>query len=76
MTSVRTGTCAMCKFSVKIEGDPNDYFECHRHAIQAVGLDGDGDVVSAFPVCEPTMWCGEHERTVRLNAPSNYAAEW
>lgn len=58
---VRNTSCAMCRFSVKIEGDPSDYLECRRHAIQIAGIDGDGDAVSAFPVCEPGMWCGEHE---------------
>ena len=61
MDTFSTNSCAMCKFSIQVEGDPSGYLECHRHAICAVGIDCDGDVVSAFPVCEPSMWCGEHE---------------
>lgn len=68
--------CIDCDFSVAIEGDADGMLECHRHAIRAVGLDEDGDVVSAFPVCEPDMWCGEFERKFTYNTPSNYAAEW
>lgn len=54
-------TCGTCGFGVKLEGDANGLLECHRHAIRAVGIDENGDVVSAFPACEPDMWCGEHE---------------
>lgn len=68
--------CELCRYSVKVEGDPNGYLECHRHAIAAVGIDDDGEVVSAFPVCEPGMWCGEFQRVPRVNAPNNYAAAW
>lgn len=68
--------CIDCDYSVKLEGDEYGLLECHRHAISAVGIDEDGSVVSAFPACEPYMWCGEYERTFKYDAPSNYAAEW
>lgn len=68
--------CIDCDYSVKLEGDAGGLLECHRHAIRAVGLDDDGDVVSAFPVCEPDMWCGEFERQHVAVNPNNYAAGW
>ena len=69
------GCCKDCDYSVAIEGEA-DILECRRHAITAVGLDEDGAVVSAFPGCEPYMWCGDFHYTVKLGGPSNYAQEW
>ena len=69
-------TCSTCDFAIKIEGDTDGLLECHRNAIRAVGLDEDGAVVSAFPACEPDMWCGEYAQTFTLGTPNNYAAEW
>ena len=69
-------SCGSCDYSVAIEGSPDGLLECRRRAIRAVGIDEGGDVVSAFPVCEPDMWCGEYYREIRLNNISNYAQEW
>ena len=73
---MRYGTCFECDYSVAIEGDDEGLLECHRHAITAVGLDDEGAVVSAFPGCEPYMWCGDFKKTAKLDGPSNYAQEW
>ena len=69
-------TCGSCDFAMKLEGDADGLLECHRHAIRAVGVDEDGDVVSAFPACEPDMWCGEYERASKHDGPSNDAMDW
>lgn len=68
--------CSNCDYGIAVEGEGDDFLECHRHAITAVGLDEDGEVVCAFPCCEPTMWCGDWARTTKLSGPSNYAMEW
>ena len=70
-------TCSSCKFSVGIEDSPS-LLECHRHAIQLGGVDGEGFLVSAFPVCGPYDWCGEFEppKPAMSYGPSNYAQEW
>ena len=67
--------CKDCDYSVAVEGE-DGVLECRRHAISVVGMDEDGSVVSAFPGCDPYMWCGDFEYTVRLDGPSNYAMEW
>lgn len=67
--------CKDCDYSVAIEGE-EETLECRRHAITAVGMDEDGYVVSAFPGCDPYMWCGDYNHTVKLGGPSNYAQEW
>lgn len=59
--------CRDCDYSVPIDGDPNGTLECRRHSIRAVGLDEDGFLVSAFPACDPTMWCGDWAYTPKLN---------
>ena len=61
-------SCASCDYSCPIDGDV--LLECHRHAIRVIGVDDDGYPISAFPVCEPSMWCGDYEYTVRLNIGS------
>ena len=58
-------TCKDCDYSVAIEGEEG-VLECRRHAISAVGMDEDGYVVSAFPGCDPYMWCGDFEYTANL----------
>jgi len=68
-------TCGECDYSVAIEGE-DGILECRRHAISAIGMDEDGCLVSAFPACEPYMWCGDFKRTAKLGGPSNYAQEW
>ena len=49
-------SCGSCDYSVAIEGSQDGLLECRRRSICAVGIDEDGDVVSAFPVCESDMW--------------------
>ena len=53
-------SCNTCKFSVTREGD-SEYLECHRNPIQIAGFNTDEEVVSTFPVTEPSEWCGEYE---------------
>ena len=60
-------TCASCDYSLPIEGDADGLLECRRHAIRVIGIDDDGDAISAFPVCEPSMWCGDWEYTAKVN---------
>lgn len=59
--------CGTCDYSVAIEGDTDGLLECRRHAIQVIGVDDDGCPISAFPVCEPSMWCGDFAYTAKLN---------
>ena len=66
-------TCRDCDYSVAIEGDEEGALECRRHSITAVGLDEDGFLVSAFPACEPTMWCGDWAHTNRLGYDADYS---
>lgn len=71
------GTCETCDYSIPIEGDPDGYLECHRHAIQAVGIDAeDGSVVSAFPVTEPTLWCGDWKFTAKVSINADFYENW
>ena len=60
-------TCRTCDYSEPIDGDADGLLECRRHAIRAIGLDDDGDLISAFPTCEPSMWCGDFAYTAKLN---------
>ena len=67
------GSCGSCDYSVPVEGDAEGLLECHRHAIRVVGVDDEGCAISAFPVCEPGMWCGDFRYTVKLDYGESWA---
>ena len=52
-------SCGSCRYSVALEGEPY-LMDCRRRSVQLVGLDEYGTAVSAFPTCEPDMWCGDY----------------
>ena len=59
-------TCSTCDYSVPIEGNADGLLECRRHAIKVVGVGEGGEPISAFPVTEPSLWCGDWEYTADI----------
>ena len=55
-------TCTECDFGVAIEGDEEGLLECRRHPPR-VGIYEDGTIVTAFPICDPYLWCGDFEQS-------------
>jgi len=52
-------TCANCRCAVPID-DEGGYLECHRHAVQVIGLSDEGGTCSGFPATNPWDWCYEY----------------